>query len=61
MNKLTVDGCPDSEGFWTIRDWDGTDCGDTDTCHGTIYDYVLAAKMVEAYNEHYLFDEGMID
>jgi hypothetical protein len=56
MNKLTVDMCPDADGHYTIREWDGTDCGDTNTCIATVYDFNDACSLAEAWNLWMGFD-----
>lgn len=49
--RLVVDSCPDANGFFTIRENDGSEEGNTSIEPiATVYDQDMAERLVYAYN-----------
>ena len=43
-----IDECPDANGNWTLREADGTEHGNTETCIATVYGGILEQELIEA-------------
>lgn len=51
MNRVQLDECPDANGFYTIRYFDGSPNGDTERpVIATVYDYDFAKEIVYQLN-----------
>ena len=46
--RWKIDECPDANGNWTLREADGTEHGDTETCIATVYGGVMEQELIEA-------------
>ena len=42
-----IDECPDANGNWTLREADGTEHGNTETCIATVYGGILEQELIE--------------
>ncbi len=48
-----IDSCPDANGYWTIRNDDGSIHGDTNSEPiATVYDHDVAVQIVQQHNTH---------
>ena len=43
-----IDECPDANGNWTLREADGTEHGNTETCIATVYGGIMEQELIEA-------------
>ena len=46
--RWKIDECQDANGNWTLREADGTEHGDTETCIATVYGGVMEQELIEA-------------
>lgn len=46
--RWKIDECPDANGYWTLREDDGTEHGDTETCIATIYGGEIEQGLIES-------------
>ena len=45
--RWKIGECPDANGNWTLREADGTEHGDTETCIATVYGGILEQELIE--------------
>ena len=46
--RWKIDECPDAEGNWTLREDDGTEHGNTETCIATVYGGEQEQNLIES-------------
>ena len=46
--RWKIDECPDANGDWTLREDDGTEHGNTETCIATIYGGTMEQDLIES-------------
>ena len=46
--RWKIDECPDANGSWTLREADGTEHGNTETCIATVYGGIMEQELIEA-------------
>ena len=46
--RWKIDECPDANGNWTLREADGTEHGNTETCIATVYGGIMEQELIEA-------------
>ena len=46
--RWKIDECPDAYGNWTLREDDGTEHGNTETCIATVYGGIWEQELIEA-------------